>query len=316
MDDLDGTIMSATAKGKLRVAALYGDRPADLDLVRSDIRSFADLSELPIAGEFMPQIRSVAPDLVIVYLGPSTRPAGAAFARGIVRALRGGPRKLIVFGDRDLLGDADFAIELIGHSFYDAAIGDEGIRTLIRRNIAFMAGFRRRIGRIDSYLNRMNDLSQDILVQHIDMVNLYREVPSDGLGDAGTGSDTVAGSPVTTVYAGLDVIKALSDALGGEFMSVEYFQILMFLHRGALTGRRGVPVGELCALINAPYSTTVRRIDELAKKGYVQKMTDSADKRRINVEVTARSTAIVELFIGKFKASIGHLFQGSGERPD
>jgi DNA-binding MarR family transcriptional regulator len=313
MDDPDGNIMSTTARIRLKVAVLYADRPADLDLVRSDIRSFADLFEMPIAGEFMPQIRSVSPDLVVIYLGPQ---ASTAFARGVLRVLRGGARKLIVFGDRALLADADFGIELIGHSFTDAAIGDEAIRTLIRRNTAFMAGFKRRIGRIDSYLHRMNDLSQDIMMQHVDMVNLYREEPADGLRDAGTGSAMIAGGPVTTVDAGLDVIKALNNALGDEFMSVEYFQILMFLHRGALTGRRGVPVGELCALINAPYSTTVRRIDELAKKDYVRKMTDTADKRRINVEITNRSIGIVEIFLGRFRTSIARLVEGRGDQPD
>jgi hypothetical protein len=55
-----------------------------------------------------------------------------------------------------------------------------------------------------------------------------------------------------------------------------------------------------------------RRIDELAKKDYVRKAVDPADKRRINVEITSRSSGIVDLFIGRFKASIGGLLEAVG----
>jgi len=312
VDNTRGSSVSVATKGKLRLAVLYGRRPSDLDLMRSENQAFADLFEMPIAGEFMPQIRSVDPDLVVIHLGSAPDPADAAFARGILAALRGGRRKLIVLGDRDLLTDAELNIDLIGHSFYDCRIGGETIRRLIRRTIAVLAGFRRKVGRIDSTLNRMTDLSQEILVQHADMLALHREEMADGIHQAGRADAVVTGSAVAVIDVSLDIVKSLGEALGDEFMSVDYFQILMFLHRSTLIGRRGVPVGELCGLIEAPYSTTVRRIDELAKKDYVRKAVDPADKRRINVEITSRSSGIVDLFIGRFKASIGGLLEAVG----
>ncbi|WP_343716553.1 hypothetical protein, partial [Inquilinus sp.] len=107
-------------------------------------------------------------------------------------------------------------------------------------------------------------------------------------------------------------IKSLSGALGDEFASVEYVQILMYLHRSRLAGRGGVSVSELCGLIDAPYSTTVRRIDELAKKSYLRKSIDPVDKRRINVENAGPSAAVVERFLGGLRASIGGLLQQAG----
>ncbi|WP_395677242.1 MarR family winged helix-turn-helix transcriptional regulator [Inquilinus sp.] len=312
MDDIRGGGVNMATRGKLRLAVLYGRRPPDLDLMRSENQAFADLFEMPIAGEFMPQIRSVDPDLVVIHLGSAPDPADAAFARGILAALRGGRRKLIVLGDRDLLADIDLNIDLIGHSFYDCRIGDENIRRLIRRSIAFLAALRRKAGRIDSTLHRMTDLSREILVQHADMLALYREDTADDIRQAGSADAVLTGSAVAVIDVSLDVVKSLGEALGDEFMGVDYFQILMFLYRSTLIGRRGVPVGELCGLIEAPYSTTVRRVDELAKKDYVRKAIDPADKRRINVEITSRSSAIVDLFIGRFKASIGSLLEAVG----
>jgi hypothetical protein len=44
----------------------------------------------------------------------------------------------------------------------------------------------------------------------------------------------------------------------------------------------------------------------------VRKAIDPADKRRINVEITGRSSGIVDLFIGRFKTSIGSLLEAVG----
>lgn len=120
---------------------------------------------------------------------------------------------------------------------------------------------------------------------------------------------SVTDDPVAVADVSLDVMRSINTALGGEFMSIEYFQILVFLHRNALAGRRLVPVGELCGLIGAPYSTTVRRIDELAKKGYVGKAVDTLDKRRINIEISDRSAAIVGRFVTRFRTAIGLLLR-------
>jgi hypothetical protein len=45
-------------------------------------------------------------------------------------------------------------------------------------------------------------------------------------------------------------------------------------------------------------------------------MTDTADKRRINVEITNRSIGIVEIFLGRFRTSIARLVEGRGDQPD
>jgi hypothetical protein len=55
-----------------------------------------------------------------------------------------------------------------------------------------------------------------------------------------------------------------------------------------------------------------RQVAELARKDYVRKAIDPADKRRINVEITSRSSGIVDRFIGRFKASIGSLLEAVG----
>lgn len=311
MGEHQDSAAGTAAKGRLKLAVLYGARPQDLDLVRGEIRPLADLFELPIAGDHMPQIRSLEPDLVLVYLSSLPRPVDVAAARRILGPLRAA-RKLAVVGDRDLLSATDLAFDLIGHAVYDESLGDAAIRMLIRRNLAFLAGFRRKIGRIDSNLDRMADLSHDIVTQHAEMLNLHHDGPADP-GHAGGGGPTMTDSPVALIDASLAIIKSLAGALGDEFVSVEYVQILMFLHRSRLAGRRGVSVSELCGLIDAPYSTTVRRIDELAKKSYLRKSVDPIDKRRINVEIAGPSVAIVERFLGGFKASIGGLLGGSGD---
>lgn len=308
-DHTDGTAGTAV-KGRLKLAVLYGARPQDLDLLRGEIRPFADLFELPIAGDYMPQIRSLEPELVLVCFSSLPRPVDVAFARRVLGALRG-PRKLLVVGDRGLLGASDLAFDLVGHVVYDAGLGDAAIRMLVRRNLAFMAGFRRKIGRLDSTIDRMADLSHDILAQHAEMLSLHHEDPID-MTPAGGGGATMIDSPVALVDASLAIIKSLSAALGDEFASVEYVQILMYLHRSRLAGRNGVSVSELCGLIDAPYSTTVRRIDELAKKSYLRKSIDPVDKRRINVEIAGPSVAVVERFLGGFRASIGGLLRQAG----
>ncbi|WP_225773562.1 helix-turn-helix domain-containing protein [Inquilinus sp. Marseille-Q2685] len=313
MGEQQDSTAGMTAKGRLKLAILYGTRPRDLDLVRGEIRPLADLFELPIAGDHMPQIRSLEPDLVLVHLGSLPRPVDVAFARRILGPLRGA-RKLVVVGDRDLMTASDLAFDLIGHVVYDEGLGDAAIRMLIRRNLAFLAGFRRKIGRIDSTLDRMADLSQDIVAQHAEMLSLHHDGPA-GPGHAGGGGPAMTDSPVALIDASLAIIKSLAGALGDEFVSVEYVQILMFLQRSRLAGRRGVSVSELCGLIDAPYSTTVRRIDELAKKSYLRKSVDPIDKRRINVEIAGPSVAIVERFLGGFKASIGGLLGGSDGSP-
>ncbi|MGO1080922.1 hypothetical protein [Inquilinus sp. CA228] len=310
MGDHQDSTAGTTAKARLKLAVLYGTRPPDLDLVRGEIRPFADLFELPIAGDHMPQIRSLEPDLVLVYVSSLPRPVDVALARRILGPLRGA-RKLVVVAGRDLLSASDLAFDLVGHVVYDDSLGDAAIRMLIRRNLAFLAGFRRKIGRIDSTLDRMADLSHDIVAQHAEMLSLHREDPAD-LPHPGDGGATMIDSPVALIDVSLAIIKSLAGALGDEFVSVEYVQILMYLHRSRLAGRRGVSVSELCGLIDAPYSTTVRRIDELAKKSYLRKSVDPADKRRINVEIAGPSVAIVERFLGGFKASIGGLLAGSG----
>lgn len=311
-DHQDGTAAATAAKGRLKLAVLYGNRPQDLDLMRGEIRPFADLFELPIAGDYMPQIRSLEPELVLVCFSSLPGPLDVAFARRVLGTLRG-PRKLVIVGDHGLLGASDLAFDLIGHVVYDGGLGEAAIRMLVRRNLAFLAGFRRKIGRLDSTLDRMADLSQDIVAQHAEMLSLHHEDSID-IPPAGGGA-TMIDSPVALVDASLAIIKSLSGALGDEFASVEYVQILMYLHRSRLAGRGGVSVSELCGLIDAPYSTTVRRIDELAKKSYLRKSTDPTDKRRIHVEIAGPSVTIVERFLGGFKTSIGGLLQRSGGRP-
>ncbi|MGK9235015.1 winged helix DNA-binding protein [Inquilinus limosus] len=309
-DHQDGTVGAAT-KDRLKFAVLYRTRPPDLDLTRNEIRAFGDLFELPIAGESMPQVRSLKPDLALVYFSSLPRPVDVAFARRVLGALRGASRKLIVVGDRDLLGASDLAFDLIGHSVYDHSLGDAAIRMLIRRHAAFLAGFRRKIGRIDSTLDRMADLSQDIVAQHAEMLSLHHEDPADAF-TACHGPAAMTDNPVALIDASLDIIKALTGALGDEFVSVEYVQILMYLHGSRLAGRRGVSVSELCGLIDAPYSTTVRRIDELAKRSYLRKSVDPTDKRRIHVEIAGPSVAVVERFLDRFRASIGSLLTQPG----
>lgn len=307
-DHQDGSA-GTTAKHKIKLAILYGTRPPDLDLMRGEIRPLADLFELPIAGDYMPQIRSLEPDLVLVCFSSLPAPADVAAARRVLAALRG-PRKLVVIGDHDLLSASELAFDLVGHIAYDAALGDAAIRMLVRRNVAFLAGFRRKIGRIDSSLDRMADLSQDIMAQHADMLSLHHEAPADG--PPASKGRAVTDSPVALIDVSLTIIASLAGALGDEFVSVEYFQILMYLHRSRLAGRGGVSVSELCGLIDAPYSTTVRRIDELAKKSYLRKSVDPVDKRRINVEIASPSVAVVERFLSKFKASVGGLLDSPG----
>ncbi|OWJ66099.1 MarR family transcriptional regulator [Inquilinus limosus] len=301
-------------RGKLTLAVLYGARPQDLDLVRGEIRPLADLFELPIAGDYMPQIRSLEPDLVLVYLSSLPGPVDVAFARRVLGTLRGGARKLLVIGDRALLGASDLAFDLVGHSAYDHGLGEAAIRMLIRRNIVFLAGFRRRMGRLDSTLDRMADLSQEIVAQHAEMLSLHQEAPAE-TATASHGRAAMTDNPVALVDASLDIIKSLAGALGDEFVSVEYVQILMYLHRSRLAGRGGVSVSELCGLIDAPYSTTVRRIDELAKRSYLRKSIDPADKRRINVEIAGPSITVVEHFLGRLRSSIGGLLERPSSQP-
>jgi len=304
MGEHHGRAIGVATKGRLRLAVLYAVRPQDLDLLRNEIRPLADLFELPIAGDYMPQIRSLEPELILVHLGSLPSPVDVAFVRRLLGNLRG-QRKLIVVGNRDLLGATELAFDLVGHVVYDDGIGDAAIRMLTRRNLTFLDGFRRKIGQISSNLDRMIDLGQNIAAQHAEM----RSLDCNTQANAPPVSQhvTMTDDAVTLADFSLDIIGSLSNALGDEFSSLEYFHILMYLHRSRLVGRPEVSLRELCDLLDGPYSTTVRRVDELARKSHLRKSADPADKRRINVEIASPTIAIVERFLQRLTALTSRL---------
>ncbi|MGK9237369.1 hypothetical protein KXS07_37165 [Inquilinus limosus] len=291
--------------GKLRVAAIYNVRPPNLDLIRNENTDDAEIIETCIGSNLSERPRVLAADLALIYLDATSSPLDITSACKFLRAVARHFEKLIVIGDPVLLRDSETAACLVGHTFYDSGIDSETIRLLVRRNITFASDLRYKIAQFGFYIKHLNALIQSIVAQNSAKSPASLEHNSyDSEFHFNRNINVRKGDQGALSELALSVVGLLSGALNGEFTHIEYFQILMYLYRSAKAGQRSVPVSELCWLVGAPYSTTVRRIDELAKKDYARKEIDPNDKRRVNVEITARSTAIVENFIEKFRTSL------------
>lgn len=90
-------------------------------------------------------------------------------------------------------------------------------------------------------------------------------------------------------YLSLRFLKRLHDTrarlLGDALLPDPAWSMLAELMRAALTGRR-VAVTALCQSSRVPFTTALRRIDDLIKVGLVARMPDPSDRRRSYIELT------------------------------
>lgn len=73
---------------------------------------------------------------------------------------------------------------------------------------------------------------------------------------------------------------------GEALLADPAWDILVELMRAALGGRR-VAVTALCTASKAPFTTALRRIDDLIDAGLAMRIRDPSDRRRSYVELTA-----------------------------
>lgn len=90
-------------------------------------------------------------------------------------------------------------------------------------------------------------------------------------------------------YDSLRFLKRLHEArvrlFGEALLPDPAWSILAELMRAALTGRR-VAVTALCAASKAPFTTALRRIDDLIEAGLAARTRDPTDRRRSYIELT------------------------------
>jgi len=90
-------------------------------------------------------------------------------------------------------------------------------------------------------------------------------------------------------YDSLRFLKRLHEArvrlFGETLLPDPAWSILAELMRAALTGRR-VAVTALCAASKAPFTTALRRIDDLIEAGLAARTRDPTDRRRSYIELT------------------------------
>lgn len=90
-------------------------------------------------------------------------------------------------------------------------------------------------------------------------------------------------------YDSLRFLKRLHEArvrlFGEALLPDPAWGILAELMRAALTGRR-VAVTALCLASKAPFTTALRRIDDLVEAGLAARMRDPSDRRRSYIELT------------------------------
>lgn len=298
-------LATGPAGDRVRVAVLYGQqRPSDLPLLHGDTSVAAEIIELSVADDVVSRLRAMAPDLAVFY--PSAQ-LPYADVKALIGLLRGGILRVVVVVDGEGLNEVDLPGVVVCDRDMDAG----AVRRVIRRHITLIGDIKYKSARINAWANNIATLSRDIVTTYSDLLHPGR---SD-LCHCHSVAEGFASHPTGIVGFSLAMVRSMTAALGEKFGNIEYLQILLFVHEATVVRQDEVLISALGRLIDAPYSTTVRRIDELTREGYLSKSVDTIDKRRINVAITDRGAEAVEAFLDRTSTSIATLLQSPGPRP-
>lgn len=80
------------------------------------------------------------------------------------------------------------------------------------------------------------------------------------------------------------------------------WDILLDLYVGSLRGRV-IAVGDACIGARVPTTTALRWIDQLAKKGAVERVSDPRDRRRTLVRISGRQMRLMDEFFRNVSSS-------------
>lgn len=106
----------------------------------------------------------------------------------------------------------------------------------------------------------------------------------------------------------LRLLRQLQDArstvFGQALMPEPAWEMLAELMRARLAGQK-VSVTSLALVSSSPTTTALRRIEDLIQGGLIERVPDSADRRRTHVELTQAGFLRMQLFLEGFSRIVG-----------
>jgi DNA-binding MarR family transcriptional regulator len=95
-----------------------------------------------------------------------------------------------------------------------------------------------------------------------------------------------------------------------DMFSDPAWDMLLDLALSEVTGRP-ISVTSLCIASGAPTTTALRRIDDLAEAGFIVRIPDAMDRRRILVRLTEAGRARMDQFLERQARRLGVRLEGA-----
>lgn len=120
--------------------------------------------------------------------------------------------------------------------------------------------------------------------------------PGDGDGNAAPPDPGRARSPEEVLKLLIEIRRTRFRHFAGAAFTDPGWDMLLDLMSAHLA-KRPVPVSSACASAGVPATTALRWIDQLARSGFVRRLPDPNDRRRVLIELTDEGCRRMEVFL-------------------
>lgn len=128
--------------------------------------------------------------------------------------------------------------------------------------------------------------------------------PSNRTGDAGGAGDGRSKSPEEVLRLLIEMRRMRFRQFDSGLSSNPGWDMLLDLMSARLAGRQ-VPISSACVAAGIPATTALRLVNGLIEAGYVRRMPDPTDGRRVLVDLTEGGRRHMEVFLRTIGRLIG-----------